>query len=291
MDVQSALRSAARLFLKEGSEVRVQVDPHRVTAEHGHDVRVGCHYSTKRLSGLAWDRSLLRAFLRALLEVGEEILRVKWQLDSRSGLAGGVLVGPTWLRARGELVERDAFFYHYRNRIPFRKVGVRRIDNVMLDVYQLESADPEIAVAFVIAQSWSEASSFLHFATAASVDLDSASLRASKEYLSLKRYLAVNSERLSARAGNSAECLKDRSLFHFKACTDPRNLEIFRILLCGESRMASGRCSRPLVWMMTRYRSPIRGFKFLRAESTDLQKIEFGIPEGNEDPPLFHPFW
>ncbi len=291
MDLQSILNSTARLFLKDGIPVSVQIDPHRQSSKAGFDVRVSCHYENKRLSGLAWDRSLLRSFLRALLELGEEILRVKMQLLSRSGLAGGVLFGPTWLRARGELVERDAFFYHYRNRIPFRSAGVRRIEGKLLEVYQLESADPEVVVALVMAPFEKEELTFLHFATASSVDIESASLRAAKEYLSLERYLSLNRARLMERAIDRNECLKDSSLFHFKACSDSRNIELFQMLRSRRDERVPVRSHTALLWELTQYPSPIRGFKFLRAHSEQLQKIEFGVPEGPEEPVLFHPFW
>jgi hypothetical protein len=226
-----------------------------------------------------------------LLELGEEIVRVKWQLSSRSGLAGGVLKGPTWFRARGELVERDAFFYHYRNRIPFHRAGVRRLDGVVLDVYELESAEPNLKVALVMAQTVEEEEGFLHFATASSFDIESASLRAAREYLSLHRYLEANHQRLTQRAADANECRRDLSLFHFKACSDPRNFERFRFLRAGNEKPAFGRCSTPVVWRRVQYPSPVRGFRFLRAESDQLQKIEFGLPEATDGPPLFHPFW
>jgi hypothetical protein len=165
------------------------------------------------------------------------------------------------------------------------------MDGVMLDVFQLECADPEIKVAFVIAHGWTESSGFLHFATASSTDIDSAALRAAQEYISLRRYLNVNMESLLARSANPTECQKDPSLYHLQACFDARNIETFRALVSGEREPSSARPLIPLAWRMTRYESPVRGFKFLRAESAVLQKIEFGIPETSENPPLFHPFW
>ncbi len=73
----------------------------------------------KPAQGYSRNDRLNIAFTKALCEFGEVIVARQLSLANRNGLAGGVFKRTAISRAKSELLERDAFLYHYAIRIPF----------------------------------------------------------------------------------------------------------------------------------------------------------------------------
>jgi ribosomal protein S12 methylthiotransferase accessory factor YcaO len=87
---------------------------------------------------------MIDSFTKAMSELGESILVYSLGLETNSGLAGGFLYKTARQRAKAELIERDAFLYHYKNRIPFiERIFLEKKDNSKLDIFAYKMASTD----------------------------------------------------------------------------------------------------------------------------------------------------
>lgn len=238
------------------------------------------------------------AFLRALSELGETLILQRCGFQSRCGIAGGLSKSGAIQRAKSELIERDAFLYHYRSGAPFSTCQKLTEDIVAFD---MEVPVNESLTAILVTDEASArgANRCLWFGTSAARSRTVAIEKALQEYLSIRaNHLALNPNGKSKRQRCFAEASQPHSDLdqHHAASSDPRNLKRFVELCAGMDSVLPPLRRNPLDqsrWEIQSLTSPILGLKFARAIHPDLIPMEFGIPESwaSTTPPLLHPFW
>lgn len=245
------------------------------------------------LVGAGRDTSKFRAFFKALGELGEAFLCHRLKRPNRSGLAGGFLFKKSKERAYGEILERDAFFHHYRSGVPF-------LDSVpdQFRVFLLDSRDPKFKVVLVTdSASIRGELGCLVFGLGTAIDLTEAVKKARYEYLTLRRLHQIRPDRCRKLATLSPERLSMADRHHI-ASRDQRNLDRFRHLCEGFSDVRRLPID-PAKLSIKRHNSPIFGFKYAEVSHPDLIPMEMGVSEiwtGNlsshpTPKPLLHPLW
>lgn len=256
---------------------------------------VVCEWERKpgeRLKGSGVARRKFEAYLKAVVELGEVSLCDGASFLNRTGMAGGLVVENAVARAKSELMERDAFLFHYRGRVPF----VRR-----------ESAGPD---ACLFEMSSPQNGNYCFIA------LEKSFVEGRAECILLGLGCHGNREMAAEKALNElATMVLDHSMrpgwclkvytggavaarltdMHHAFSRDPRNTERIRALCAsGSSETLRGRGELADVWRIERLESPLRYFKYVRVGHVDLAVLEFGKSEPArvpEDAPLYHPVW
>lgn len=298
MDLSDSFQSVARFLLKRGTDPRVSLLPANTDAHGKYLATVSCLTQTCRVNGTGVGQNQPEAFLKAMAELGEGILKIELGLKCRSGLAGGLIQSNVVVRAQSELTERDSFFYHYRNLAPLKRIGSRELSSKRcIEIYQLQSAIDGYHVALVTdRQTMTQARPFLSFATGAHTHWEAAVSKAIDEFISTTAFLELNLNAPASREGKGSTNSSAMDL-HLMAAIDPRNLEIFEKLL---GTAMSPESKRPTFsvdqspWKIVNLESPVRFLKFAQVSNPKLQGIQFGVPEAgteNNAKPLYHPFW
>lgn len=239
------------------------------------------------------------AFLKALLELGESSIRIRNKFKSRSGIAGGLFRSNVIQRAKAELIERDAFLYHYRVGVPFERYSWRMQSALErgLFAFRLKSAIRDFTITMILnVEALYSLQPHLEFATGCALTV-SGSLRKALEEFHLVR------DAIRRKGHNRVS----RSIFdnHLVASFDERNVTRFRNLIENTNpalKLISQKpflpreslLSRQLNWRVEDLSSPIRFFRFCRVQCPDLVEMTFGQPESQESATardLFHPFW
>lgn len=290
MDLSSALNKTAKfLFKKKGIELNVQVlKPSRKTLFRWICSIYVADLTIKKRTyrGTGGSNQLAFAFLKAFGEVCETIAMYENKLSSRCGMAAGIIAENSILRAKSELIERDAFIYHYRNRIPF--VSRKRIDDD-LHSFELASADKDFPTYFVTNTSTTNgASKCLQFGCGTSFqNSNDAIQKAVQEFVNIH----INHHNFPNQClewWNHPELIPTKMDFHHVQSRDQRNLDIFKLLFNTQST------SRPQIdrtkWIIEELPSPAKFFKVFKVAHPDLQILKFGQPEPNTAD-LYHPFW
>lgn len=239
------------------------------------------------------------AFLKALLELGESAIRIRHRLKSRSGMAGGLFQFQTIQRAKAELIERDAFLYHYRVGAPIESLPVATQKDLDRGVraFRLKSATQDFTTILIVNVAALYADEpHLEFATGCARTSKSSLQKALEEF-----YLVRSAIRRHCR-NKRAQSIFDH---HLLASFDHRNIDRFRELIeSREPRLKrigndafverESLTSGQIKWKVEKIQSPIRFFRFYRVQSPELIEMSFGHPESQEfqtDRDLFHPFW
>jgi hypothetical protein len=251
-----------------------------------------------RLKGAGVDSSRELAFLKGVVELGEAYVFRAQNLNTSSGLAGGVFLRSAVRRAKNELLERDAFLFHYRKVHPFLSVSSFNASpdrNLLL--FEMASADPSVHCFLATDNRCAvgEAACLL-IGLGAHEEKSVARSKAINEYSVMyddhvKRpgwcdYLEQHPEKVSLKTD-----------FHHVQSRDPRNKEIFRKLCQIQERPASIREMRSTAlnsWSLKQLFSPIRFIKYVQADNPYITKLAFGQPEGDSEEhlkPLYHPIW
>lgn len=251
------------------------------------------------MKGSGMSMSLWDSFIKALVELGEIYLVREFGLKDRSGLSGGLMSSTAMFRAKAELMERDAFLYHYRNRIPFnpnpkvintidenRKVLIYELNNCSRDFYSCLATDNLCAEG---------KNPCLLIGLGAHSNRETAMKKAFGEYstMFLDHLIRPNWCKELELNRSKAQRIPD---FHHSYSRDSRNIKRFSEL-CSNKNLQNN--SRPELdknlWKINFFKSPLRFFKFVQVDHNNLVKLEFGIPEDsdseNELGPLYHPIW
>lgn len=260
----------------------------------GHSIAV--LYSGQQSSS-ALASTPIAALIKALVELGESYIFRKHQWNTRSGLAGGLITSSTIQRAKYELLERDSFFYHYRNQIPF--LECRRLADSNLLAFTMATADPMVhSILITDSDSVQKQEGCLLFGTGAHKDPSVAIRKATEEYAAIHfgHRLRPNRCKEQEQDPNKIKCLAD---FHHLASRDTRNRAKFH-KLCAPS-MSNQQSLKPIrsvissSWAVTQLESPLKYFKYYHVTHPNLIKLKFGEPEHAEyspsESPLYHPFW
>lgn len=236
--------------------------------------------------GTGGSKQLTFSFLKAFGEVCETIAMYENNFSSRCGMAAGILTENTILRAKSELIERDAFIYHYRNRLPF--LSKNPIGND-LHSFELASADNNFPTYFVTNTATTLGNAdCLQFGCGTSYkNATDAIQKASQEFININLN-HLNFPNQCSEWSNHSEKIPTIMDFHHVKSRDRRNIDIFNSLFKVNFH------TRDQIdhskWLVTEVPSPSIFFKVFKVTHPELQKLDFGIPEPNSND-LFHPFW
>lgn len=256
-------------------------------------VVLNIQYNNKKLKASASAENKYLAFVKAMSEMGEEIICEDMNYATRAGIAGGFIKNEVITRAKSELIEHDAFLYHYRNKIPFNFIDVRESKHKTLKIYALYSFEKIFHTILVTDDdSINNNESCIMFATSTHTDHKIAVEKAITEYtqIYLNHYLWADHCHKLCKGEIKPEKKTD---LHHIASRDKRNKIIFKNLCINSTNVKYSRFETNVNWIITKTESPIKLVHFFRLQNQKLLKMEFGIPEkGYEAPPqLLHPFW
>lgn len=290
MDLQGSLTHLAKFLIKDkdiAKKVRLQI----IRNEDLFTILISSRTKSGPKRGSGTNGNIFIAFIKSILELGEEIIRDDLGLHCRSGLAGGLFSKSIIERGKCELLERDSFFYHYRNRIPFEVGKEIEMGRRTFYVYKLKCSCPDY---FTILIKEKEKlflnQEMVFFTMATSKSINEAIKKCIEEYYSLEVFLDQNTTFLKYLLEGSVNS-DNQIVPHLLASFDRRNIERFNELcsLFFDDKKTPGACL-DTSWKITSVQSPIKIFKFFRVESSELVKIRFNVQE-ESDPGLFHPYW
>jgi hypothetical protein len=248
-------------------------------------------------SGVAASKDV--AFLKAIVELGENFIFKFEGLADRNGIAGGLFRDAAKQRAVNELVERDAFLYHYRGKIPF--IAIERIaskDHGSILLFTMASPVPQIKCYLATDEKCAKGD-FPCILLGLGAHGDPLVARAK----ALDEYSTMYYDHLY-RPGwcEFLECSPSKigriTDFHHVQSRDPRNREIFKQLCTvGKDHQLSSARSIDVskAWTYRHLESPVRFIRYVQASNPKITALSFGVPEpgssNNQERPLFHPIW
>ncbi len=230
--------------------------------------------SVGQFKGSSSSPKIFHAFIKALSELGEDIIAKKYKLHCRSGLAGGLFLNTAIQRAKEELLERDAFFYHYRSSSPFINVSKKK----SLYIAKLNSNDSKNNVVLAFNQDYLKGN-FFKFGMGSSRDLSSAQKKAIAE----QKVLELNHQKYPDWFKKSGLPIDQ----HHLESNDHRNILKIKNLL-KSSDVSKVRIFNNSKWVINEIDSPIKFLKYAYLDHPELLKIEFGK---REEDGVLHPFW
>jgi len=240
--------------------------------------------------------SLFEATIKAFAEFGESEICKGLGIKSRSGMAGGIIRSMAIKRAKAELIERDAFFFHYRNRVPFIKQATCHAQcegkSLELLLFELSTAHSDFSTYLCTLPSCADGSSecFI-FGMGTSSQENEAKARSIDEFVDLYMNHQLNPLWCRSLADNS-----DISSLHFHhlASRDQRNIKIISELCRIDISVSSLKREEinQAKWDLEMLDGPLKFFSYVKVKHPDLIKIEFGQAEPDVNgSPLYHPFW
>lgn len=246
----------------------------------------------KRLKSSGVAGSRLEAYMKAVVELGEAALCDGTSVPNRTGVAGGLVVENAVLRAKAELMERDAFLFHYRNRVPF---VTREPAGSRAELFEMSSPQDGIHCFIALDKACVEGTAdCILMGLGCHADRGAAAEKAIGE-------LACMVLDHSMRPGWCRDVFSGASRptrltdMHHASSRDPRNMKRIRELCAaGSSEALRGRGKLADEWCIELLASPLRYFKYVRVSHGGLAVLEFGKPEPSTSPeeaPLFHPVW
>ena len=299
MDLKTTLRLGARVLLPRPQFADPRVSIYRLAFLSRFLVTISTAYDDLSVVGGGAGSNPFGALLKAVAECGEVVVARKCGLSHRSGIAAGLSISATTRRAQDELLERDAFLFHYRNQVPLRPIESPLAQAAGCELFALNVADASRKGCLALLQrefSPSEGNCLV-FGTGVGENESSAATRAISEALTLKLRHELDSKWCRAHHTVSNENRSGPDFHHF-ASRDPRNLATFSLIASRcISNATSNATSKPRTptgsFNVLSEDSPVRPFKFVRVTHEGLASIEFDGPEPGsyESNPLYHPFW
>lgn len=293
MELSHSLSRVTRFLLQaEAGAVEVFVhDPQDAT--RGLHVAV-CEWQRetgKRLKASGVAATRFEAYIKAVAELGEVVLCHASGLESRAGIAGGLFASNAVLRAKAELLERDAFLFHYRNRVPFlRRESARAASGA--GVFEMSSAEKGRHCFIALDEAFMAGGAecvLMGFGCHADRELAAAKALGELACMSLDHAMRPGWCRDVYEGRSRAARLTD---FHHAFSRDPRNRERIRALCRTDAAPAPSRRDLVGEWRVETLKSPLRYFKYVRVFHDGLVPLEFGRPEPSfEGTPLYHPVW
>lgn len=292
MDVSKSVEKTVHFLLKK-KPTKISVFTHPPSNENLNRFVVVINLTIEniKLKSSATSSSHAFAAVKAISEIGEDILRTEKKLGSRSGISGGFIKSEIINRAKSELIEHDAFFFHYHNKIPFTYHNSRILNEQTLHTFILSSKSKMYKTILVINEESLEDNNCLIFATSAHSNLE----------IAIEKAICEFSQKLLNHLLWPEDCAKlenelifhNKSDLHHKACRSPINKEIFKKLCCKENISPLIDRGDTSTWEIEKLSSPLEFFNFYKITSMQLIPIYFGIPEEDQDENAlnFHPYW
>lgn len=250
-------------------------------------------YNGARIRGGSVDCNISAAIVKSLSECGEAIVTFDEGFDARCGYAGGVFKDTASVRAKRELLERDAFLFHYRKNIPFTRIERRLGPNHPCFYFRMETRDENLIAVFATDRRAIEGvDGCLWFGASCDADLHQSIKKAYSEYAGIHFNHRRGSDRCR-RDFESLEALLPAFERHHASSHDPRNRERIKSICSGNSERVLRQLIKSSDWLIKEKHSPIRGFQYVRASHPELEELEFGVPEPwvEGDRPLYHPYY
>ena len=296
VDLSKYLEETTRFLLKS-TALNIFIYIHRPNSQTKNRwiVVINLYFPNKTVKASGTDKNIVLAYIKGLSEIGEEILCNKHNLECRSGIAGGLQSKNALIRAQAELIERDSFFEHYRNMIPFlSKQKVSFCDSSNIYAFEMLAKEKNFKSYIVTDEdSIQGTSECLLFGTSSHPDKDVAIEKAYNEYVAI----SLNHKKFPDRCKHlekNKETIEKLTDLHHIYSRDERNKQIFQ-KLCQVSKKKSSYSHKNLSWEIESLESPLKLFKYYRVISKNLIKIQFGKPEHFSftlnQLPLYHPFW
>ncbi len=293
MDIQIALRFFLDFIFKDRFLKDLTIHKRKGRERAHYIVVIDAKYLNQRISSTGISSKLMIAYTKSIVELGEEIIRVREKYKCRSGIAGSLFPRRAKYRAKAELVERHVFFTNYRNQ---KKMTYLKSEELiyhkksrLFDYFYSSSSDKKFNSVFAIERNRILASfAILHFGSATSKKITQACERALEECLSLDVFFNMNKSLFSPDQIFSKK-YKSNFYKHLYAIWDTRNIEIFRKVF-DKKNVIKKSVDIFNDFKMKKLKSPIWFIFFVKYENKRLIPIEFGKPEqmGKE---LYHPFW
>lgn len=239
--------------------------------------------------------STTSSYIRALVELGENIIFKTHGLEDRGGLSGGFLLSGAVKRAKFELIERDAFLFHYRTVTPFLSRASDPQVGALL--FEMRSSVPGVHCFFATTPECAEGHHpCLLLGLGAHEEAAQARKKALGELATMKMDHELRPGWCAALEANPDRISRVPD-FHHVQSRDGRNIQIIR-KLCDLQDAGRGASVDPVHieggWNIQTLESPIRFVKYGRIENAKLRSLKFGEPElvtGASDRPLYHPIW
>lgn len=254
-------------------------------------------------SGTGWNN----AAIKALSEMGENIICFR-DGGERSGLAGGFLEKMAQQRAYEELLERDAYLFHYRNQEPFLKCIY---ENDFLKSYLLKSRDSKFKIVLSLKKQTNYGDRLspigcIQFGLGIGLTTCNALNKSLSELAALMMYHRQNPKvcletynDIKANQKKFAEKKVSLMDIHHAFGWDPRNQRRFKDLeICKNFTEKKKRTSESLDFKKSKIsfekiKSPLLYIKYVRAydSSHSLNHLFLGQHEHDYTEPLLQPFW
>ncbi|MBL6988878.1 MAG: hypothetical protein ISR65_03835 [Bacteriovoracaceae bacterium] len=293
MDLQTSLVSLSSFLIKD-KEIAGNLTLSVYNQNGFYSIVIRSEYGEHAPTATGTNENLLTAYLKSILEFGEEILRGELGLNDRCGMAGGLIRKNIIERAKAELLERDSFLYHYRSKHPLKKLRTITYRGKVFDVFQMHCCQKGYYAIFIKEpQKYYLEREICHFTTASGRNLEATIKKALEEYFSLEIFLDKNRSDIVLLLDGGLT--GDNPIFpHVKSMFDERNLNRINHI-CNESlpKEHSGPQTEREIpsWEVEKLGSPLKLFDFYKLKSSNLHQLDFGTPEEKISPPLYHPFW
>lgn len=288
MEYSQQLSQIALIFIKSG--FRIEIFEKQLNEKY-HTIVCNLIENTGfKNVGSASGRDRFLAFIRSIVESGEVLIAKQKLLNNRSGLAGGIFLKQTIQRAAAELIERDAFLFHYRSGTPGRIIEKDPSEDLIC-LLELSTASKDFYVVMATTKNCAfEDPECLLIGLGCSRNLKQAKKKAIEE---LKSVILDHQIRPGYCKGVFEKKISSPSLadFHHSYSRDKRNISKFQRLFSESAGLINRNTT--VIYEVEKIESPIKFFKYARLQSSDLIKLEFGVPEENSkfEAPLYHPLW
>jgi hypothetical protein len=304
MEFSSKLAGITRILLRPNARM-VEVYLHSPSSENQGlwmavlDIEDDCSF---RYKGTGISRRKEEAFIKALVEVGENIIVRRDSLKDRGGIAGGFLGFLATERAKNELCERDAFLFHYRNVTPFlsREEFLFKINGPKIIIFEMRSRVAGYRAFLATSEECSLGTGdciLLGFGSDS--DPEVAKQKATNEFSTMFFDHARRPGWCAELEKGKREILRLPDLHHV-ASRDSRNILRFK-KMCSITESSSCNSFPEQIaknsskWGIEYLKSPFCFVKYVRVSNPMLAPLTFGgyetsgLDEGNS--PLRHPVW
>lgn len=288
MDLSCSLKFITKSLLKINFKtITIKIKKQKIEFSKIISVKILLETSHSSFTGYGSDRSIFKAYLKALSELNERYAFYSSESENSSGFASGVIKKRVQLRAKAEIIERDAFLFHYQEKTPW---SLHKTEgNIIL--YKLNSAESKFITFLATDTATSnglENCLIFGCGTDLKENEKNAEFKAVSEYNSLKQNHLKNPNFCELASLSKKEDYTTVDQHHL-ASRDKRNILIFKDL-CSSNNINFKNNKNNLVWEIMEHKSILKGFHVQQAKCSSLRVLQFGKPEPDSEN-LFHPFW
>lgn len=277
MELSNYFSLVAKFFCKENFPATFEVNLHQTTKRRHNTLVVLRSFSKSEiLKGSGEGHHLADGFLKAMIELGELQICRQFSLKNREGLAGGLFKKTALERAKCELIERDAFLFHFCNGIPFIELPYQDREIVL---YQLLSATPKRNVILAtLKQNQEGKADCVQLGLGCSQDIQ---IAINKSLSELERLRYQHLYHLDfCEDSHQSNRPKNNTDFHHQQSRNQHLISYFSFL-CQTSQ--SSIHNRPVIneaeWKYETVKGPFHLIKYFKVTHPHLEAISWGRPE------------